>query len=92
MIEKAGLGKEEVTRRGEEEGRKLVKEIVNGVERKEKEERRAKIENSRYNELYKKIQTDGMPEYLKGRRGKKERSMIARIRCETEARGNHIWR
>lgn len=69
MTEKAGLGKEEVTRRGEEEGRKLVKEIVNGVERKEKEERRAKIENSRYNELYKKIQMDGMPEYLKGRRG-----------------------
>lgn len=92
MIEKAGLGKEEVTRRGEEEGRKLVKEIVNGVERKEKEERRAKIENSRYNELYKKIQTDGMPEYLKGRRGKKERSMIARFRCGNEARGNHIWR
>lgn len=29
MIEKAGLSKEEVTRRGEEEGRKVVKEIVN---------------------------------------------------------------
>lgn len=90
--EKAGLSREEVARKGKERGGKLVKEIVDGVRRKEKEERKAKIENSKYNEIYKKIQTDGIPEYLKGRRGKKERSMIARFTCGNETRGTHIWR
>lgn len=56
------------------------------VENKEREERREKIENSRYNEVYKKIQTEVIPEYLRRKRGRKDRRMIARFRCGNKTR------
>lgn len=46
--------------------------IVERSERKEKEERRRKIEETRYNGLYKEIITENIPEYLRGRRKRKD--------------------
>lgn len=53
--------------------------------------RRIKIDSSTYNGIYKTIKTEEVLEYLKERRGKKERSTIARFRCENEARGSQEW-
>lgn len=55
-------------------------------EQGERGKKREKIENSRYNEVYKKIQTEEIPEYLRRKRGRKDRRMIARFRCGNETR------
>jgi len=60
------------------------------VERKEKGERQRKINESKYNETYKNILTEELPKYLKGRRKRKDRSLIAR--CGNEIRGGQYWR
>lgn len=54
--------------------------------------RRIRIKNSKYNEIYEKIQTERIPEYLKRKTGKKEQSLIARFRCGNEARESQMWR
>lgn len=54
------------------------------IDKKEKEKRRIKIEKSKYNKIYKNIMTEELPAYLRGRRGKKDRSLIARFRCGNE--------
>lgn len=80
MIEKTGLSKEEMN-----EGARLVKIMMERVENKEKEMRRIKIDSSTYNGIYKTIKTEEVLEYVKERRGKKERS------CGNEARGSQEW-
>ncbi|XP_020294889.1 vicilin-like seed storage protein At2g18540 [Pseudomyrmex gracilis] len=55
------------------------------------EERRKRIEESRYNDSYKKVITEELPEYLRGRKRKKDRIMIARYRCGNEMKGNQHW-
>lgn len=62
-----------------------------GNNRKERE-RRKKIEESKFNELYKDVMTEEVPIYLRERKGKKERSLIARFRCGNEMRGNQYWK
>jgi len=88
----AGISKEEMKEKRErEETKEIVKEIVEKIKKKEKEERRKKIEESKYNESYKNVITEELPEYLRGRRRKKERIMIARYRCGNEMKGNQHW-
>ena len=48
------------------------------IENKEKEDRRIKINKSRYNCNYKRIMTKKLPKYLEGKRKRKDRSLIAR--------------
>lgn len=56
---------------------------------KERKERVEKIVESKYNEWYKKVMTEEVPAYLRGKRNKKkERNMIARFRCGNEMRGS----
>jgi len=43
----------------------------------------------RYITIYKKIRTEGVPNYLKGKKSKKDRSRIARYRCGSEVRGGY---
>lgn len=62
------------------------------MEREKKPERRKKIEESKYKEIYKNIITKEVPIYLWERRKKRERSLIARFRCGNEMRGNQQWR
>lgn len=57
----------------------MVQEIVERIEKKEEEERRREIEESKYNELYKDIMTVDIPAYLQEKRSKRERSLIARF-------------
>jgi len=54
------------------------------VQRKEKSERQRKINDSKYNETYKNILTEELPKYLKGRRKRKNRSLIVKYRCRNE--------
>lgn len=61
------------------------------IENIKKKARRERIKNSKYNKNYK-ILTEEVPVYLRGRKGKKERSIIARFRCGNQTRGNQKWR
>lgn len=51
------------------------------IKRKEKETTSDKINNSKYNKIFKDIWLEEKPGYLKGIKKKKERSLIARYRC-----------
>ncbi|KAH0809690.1 hypothetical protein GEV33_013099 [Tenebrio molitor] len=53
----------------------------------DKQERKEKIKESRYNKEYKRCMTEEIPEYL-GRESAKERKMMARYRCGKEKREN----
>lgn len=87
-----GIEKEEVRKEREEGTKELIETIAERSERKEKEERRKKIEETRYNGLYKQVITENLPEYLRGRRKRKDRCLIARYRCGNEWRGNQHWK
>lgn len=92
VLEEAGISNEEWNeKREKEETKKIAREIKERIERKEEQVRRKKIEDSKYNETYKNIMTEGTPLYLKGKRNKKERNMIARYRCGSETRGSKHW-
>jgi len=92
VIQEAGISKDEIKERRErEETKEIVKEIVEKISKKDKEERRKRIEESKYNESYKNVVTEELPKYLRGRKRKKERIMIARYRCGNEMKGNQHW-
>ena len=80
--------------REEEEGKTegVAKRVKESIEEVEGESRRKKIEESKYNAHYKEIATKERPEYLKQRMKKKERNLIARIRCGNEVSGRQHWR
>ncbi|KAJ3629148.1 hypothetical protein MTP99_013561 [Tenebrio molitor] len=56
----------------------------------DKQERKERIKESRYNKEYDKCMTEEIPEYL-GRESAKERKMMARLRCGNEERENRYW-
>jgi len=58
----------------------------------EREGRKNKIRESKYNDGYKEIRTEKIPGYLRGRRKKKERIILARYRCGNEMKGRQYWR
>ena len=53
----------------------------------------SKIENSRYNEWYVQLRTEGLPRYLRKEYGYNsvKRRMIARMRCGCEWKGCKYW-
>lgn len=87
-----GLEKRDIKRVREAGDEELIKIIVERNENREREERRKKIAESRYNRTYKDILTRNLPKYLSERRKRKGRSLIARYRCGNECRGNQHWK
>ncbi|XP_043494714.1 trichohyalin-like [Polistes fuscatus] len=70
--------------RGMEFKEEVRENILLNMERKFKEERRDKINNSRYNAIYKYIRVEEEPEYLKKDMSTRDRKIIARFRCGNE--------
>lgn len=64
----------------------------NGRSKRKGEGRRKKIEESKYNEVYKYIVREEKPEYLRGKMKKKDKNIIARYRCGNETKGGQYWR
>lgn len=92
IIEKTEISKEEREGMRENmEANEITKRMMERLERKEKEKRGKSINESKYNEHYKNIRTEEKPGYLRGRRKKKERNLIARYRCGNETRGSKHW-
>jgi hypothetical protein len=56
----------------------------------DKQERRERIKESRYNRKYERCMTEEIPEYL-GKESAKERQIIARFSCGNEERENRYW-
>jgi hypothetical protein len=72
------------------EGRWMCAELSERDRDTNKQERRERIRDSRYNRKYEKCMTDDVPVYL-GRESAKERKMMARFRCGNEERENRYW-
>jgi hypothetical protein len=56
----------------------------------DKQERRKRIKESRYNRKHERCMTEEIPEYL-GRESARERKMMARFRCGNAERDNRYW-
>jgi hypothetical protein len=56
----------------------------------DKQERRERIKESRYNKEYERWMTEEIAEYLR-RENAKERKIIVRSRCRNEKRENRCW-
>ena len=67
-----------------------MKKREEGIENKEKEERRMKINEFRHNCIkYKSIEmTEKLSKGLEGKKKWKDRSLIARYKCESETKGS----
>lgn len=92
-MEKANIRKEELLIKGEEGiWVEIVQKIIERIKAKEKEERRKRIEESKYNEVYKYIITEKKPEYLRGKKKKRDRNLIAKYRCGNEMKGGQYWK
>jgi len=65
---------------------------LTGIWKKEEEERRKKIKESKYNRIYEGIITEDVPKYLEGKMKKKDRNLIVRYRCGNELREGQYWR
>ncbi|XP_043501576.1 uncharacterized protein LOC122523752 [Polistes fuscatus] len=76
--------------RGMEFKEEVIEKILLNMERKFKEERRDKIDNSRYNEIYKYIRVEEEPEYLKKDMSTRDRKIIARFRCGNECKSREF--
>lgn len=69
--------------------RSIAEGSVKKIKNKEKEERRVKINESRCTCIkYKSIMTEKLPKDLEGKRKRKDRSLIAKYKCESETKGS----
>ncbi|XP_068900490.1 golgin subfamily A member 6-like protein 25 [Tenebrio molitor] len=84
-----GYASEEVERM-REEGRWMCAELSERDRDTDKQERRERIREARYNREYERCVTEDVPVYL-GRESTKERKMMARFRCGNEERENKYW-
>lgn len=75
-----------------EEDDKLEKKVIDQVKAKGNEERKKKVEDSQYNEVYKVIRGEEKPKYLSGNRKYKDRRLIARYRCGNESKTKEYWK
>jgi len=82
VLERAGTNKEQIRNEREAGNQEMSETILKSIERKKKEERRQKVNESRYNSYYKMIMTERIPKYLEGRKKKKDRcARVARYKC-----------
>jgi hypothetical protein len=84
-----GYASEEVERM-RAEGRWMCAELSERDRDTDKQERRERIREARYNREYERCVTEDVPVYL-GRESTKERKMMARFRCGNEDRENKYW-
>ncbi|KAH0819191.1 hypothetical protein GEV33_003600 [Tenebrio molitor] len=84
-----GYASEEVERM-RAEGRWMCAELSERDRDTDKQERRERIREARYNREYERCVTEDVPVYL-GRESTKERKMMARFRCGNEERENKYW-
>lgn len=96
-MEKSEIDNKELRElRGREGPEEISKIVMEKIERKEREKRRRKIEESRFNGYYGNIIVEEEPylreKYLKGKRKKKERNLIARYRCGNEMKKGQYWK
>jgi hypothetical protein len=84
-----GYASEEVER-VRAEGRWMCAELSERDRDTDKQERRERIRESRYNREYERCVTEDVPVYLR-RESAKERKMVARFRCGNEERENRYW-
>lgn len=79
VMEKTEIGLEMLREiREREETKKIALEITERLRKAERKERLKKVKISKYHNWYKK--TKVVPEYLRGKKKKKERRLIARFR------------
>lgn len=92
LLKGLGIEKEEVRKERETEN-KLTKMMLERSERREKEERRKKIADTRCYRIYKDLTTENMPEYLKEKMKRNDRCLIGiEMVCGNECRGNQHWK
>jgi hypothetical protein len=84
-----GYASEEVER-VRAEGRWMCAELSERDRDTDKQERRERIRESRYNREYERCVTEDILVYL-GKESAKERKMMARFRCGNEERENRYW-
>jgi hypothetical protein len=84
-----GCASEEVERL-RAEGRWMCVELSERDRDTDKQERRERIRESRYNREYERCVTEEVPVYL-ARESAKERKMMARFRCGNKERENRYW-
>ena len=65
---------------------------IKRIKTKEREERRRKINGSNYNREYIRAMVEKRPEYLVGKRKKRDRCLIARFKCGNELRRRQLER
>jgi len=65
-LERAGISKEQIRNERVTGNQEMLETILESIERREKEERRQKVNESRYNSYYKMIITEKIPKYLEG--------------------------
>jgi hypothetical protein len=86
FYQRNGYASEEVERLSTE-GIWMSAELSERSKDTDKQERRERIKESRYNRKYERCMREEIPEYLGRERGK-ERKMMARFRCGNEGRKN----
>jgi len=91
-LERAGISKEQIRNERVAGNQEMLETILESIERREKKERRQKVNESRYNSYYKMITTEKILKYLEGRKTKKDRCLVARYKCGNEIRGSQHWR
>jgi hypothetical protein len=87
--ERNGYASEEVERL-RTKGRWMNVELNERDKDTDKEERRQRIKESRYNSEHERCMAEENPEY-QGRESARKRKMMARFRCSNEERENRYW-
>lgn len=60
--------------------------MMKSIGKKEKQERLKKIQEYKYNKIYRKMRTEEISEYLYKRKKRKDRRLITRFRSRNEMR------
>lgn len=90
--EKRSVDREGRYEEGTAEDQEAVENFIKRIEERERQKRRIKINESRYNRKYKEMLTEELPRYLLGKKKKKDRMLIVRYRCGSEVKSSQHWR
>lgn len=95
-IKKKGAERERIWKKGkrkeERESKSLRCNKEHKGENKKKEESGKKIEELKYNMEYKKIISKERPKYLQEKMKRRDRTLIARFKCENKIREKEYWK
>lgn len=82
--------KDRIREKSEGEIKRTIRVIMERVGQKEREGRRRRIEESRYNSEYEKVMIEHRPDYLREVGKMKDKRLIATFRCGNELRGEQF--